>query len=77
VNNVKGVPFLSEIPVLGALFRSSDFQNDRSELLFVITAHLVKPEGEGAGLDGAAAAAAQARYRKSFSEPAPDTGERK
>ena len=77
VNNIKGVPFLSEIPVLGALFRSTDFQNDRSELLFVITAHLVKPEGEGAGLDGAAAAAAQARYRKSFSEPAPDTGERK
>ncbi len=77
VNNVKGVPLLSEIPVLGALFRSSDFQNDRSELLFVITAHLVKPDGEGAGLDGAAAAAAQARYRKSFTEPAPDAGERK
>lgn len=77
VNTMKGVPFLSEIPVLGALFRSTDFQNDRSELLFVITAHLVKPEGEGAGLDGAAAAAAQARYRKSFSEPLPDAGERK
>ncbi len=77
VNNTKGVPFLSEIPILGALFRSTDFQNDRSELLFVITAHLVKPEGEAAALDGPAAAAAQARYRKSFSEPAPDAGERK
>ncbi len=77
VNNVKGVPFLSDLPVLGALFRSTDFQNDRSELLFVITAHLVKPEGEGAGLDGAAAAAAQARYRKSFSEAAADSGEKK
>lgn len=77
VNNIKGIPFLSEVPVLGALFRSTDFQNDRSELLFVITAHLVKPEGEGAGLDGAAAAAAQARYRKSFSAPASDAGERK
>jgi pilus assembly protein CpaC len=78
VNSVKGVPFLSDLPVLGALFRSTDFQNDRSELLFVITAHLVKPEGEGAGLDGTAAAAAQARYRKSFSEPAPDSaGEKK
>jgi pilus assembly protein CpaC len=77
VNNIKGVPLLSDIPVLGALFRSSDFQNDRSELLFVITAHLVKPEGEGGGLDGAAAAAAQARYRKSFSGPVPETGEKK
>jgi pilus assembly protein CpaC len=77
VDTVKGVPLLSEIPILGALFRSTDFQNDRSELLFVITAHLVKPEGEGGALDGAAAAAAQSRYRKSFSEPAADTGERK
>ncbi|WP_374584314.1 type II and III secretion system protein family protein [Pseudoduganella sp.] len=77
VNSIKGVPFLSEIPVLGALFRSTDFQNDRSELLFVITAHLVKPEGEAAALDGAAAAAAQARYRKSFGEPAPEAGARK
>ncbi|WP_342118949.1 type II and III secretion system protein family protein [Pseudoduganella sp. OTU4001] len=77
VNNLKGVPFLSEVPVLGALFRSTDFQNDRSELLFVITARLVKPEGDGAGLDGSAAAAAQARYRKSFSDAAPDAGARK
>ncbi|WP_082616769.1 type II and III secretion system protein family protein [Massilia sp. Root418] len=41
--SVKGVPLLGELPVLGALFRSTDFQHDRSELLFVITAHLVKP----------------------------------
>jgi len=43
VNNVSAVPLLGELPVLGALFRSSDFQNDRSELLFVVTARLVKP----------------------------------
>jgi pilus assembly protein CpaC len=41
--NVRGLPLLGEVPVLGALFRSTDFQHDRSELLFVITAHLVKP----------------------------------
>ena len=35
-------PFLGEIPVLGALFRSSEFQTDRSELLFVITPRLLK-----------------------------------
>ncbi|MBC7861250.1 MAG: type II and III secretion system protein family protein, partial [Burkholderiaceae bacterium] len=42
-NNLKGLPVLGEVPVLGALFRSTDFQQDRTELLFVVTAHLVKP----------------------------------
>ncbi|WP_246262182.1 type II and III secretion system protein family protein [Aromatoleum evansii] len=41
--NIKAFPFLGEIPVLGALFRSTDFQTDRSELVFVITPRLVKP----------------------------------
>jgi len=41
--NVKAFPFLGEIPVLGALFRSTDFQTDRTELVFVITPRLVKP----------------------------------
>ncbi|MES2018878.1 MAG: type II and III secretion system protein family protein [Pseudomonadota bacterium] len=40
--NIKAIPLLGEIPVLGALFRSSDFQTDRTELVFVITPHLVK-----------------------------------
>ncbi|MGO4381822.1 type II and III secretion system protein family protein [Pseudoduganella sp. RAF53_2] len=43
VNNASTLPLLGEVPVLGALFRSRDFQNDRSELLFVVTAYLVKP----------------------------------
>ena len=42
-SNVKAFPFLGEMPVLGALFRSTEFQLDRSELVFVITARLVKP----------------------------------
>ncbi|PWF55188.1 type II and III secretion system protein family protein [Massilia glaciei] len=43
VTNLKGLPLLGEIPVLGALFRSTDFQQDRTELVFVVTARLVKP----------------------------------
>ena len=43
VTNKKGLPILSEVPVLGALFRSTDYQQDRTELVFVITARLVKP----------------------------------
>ena len=50
VSNINGVPWLSELPILGALFRSTDFQHDRSELLFVITAHLVQPLAPGAAL---------------------------
>lgn len=44
VTNLKGLPVLGEIPVLGALFRSTDYQQDRTELVFVITARLVKPQ---------------------------------
>lgn len=48
--SVKGVPFLGEIPILGALFRSTDFQQERTELLFVITPRLVQPLPPGQAL---------------------------
>jgi pilus assembly protein CpaC len=41
--SIKAFPGLGEIPVLGALFRSSDFQSDRTELVFIVTPHLAKP----------------------------------
>jgi pilus assembly protein CpaC len=36
-------PGLGEIPVLGALFRSTEFQKDQTELIFVVTPRLVRP----------------------------------
>jgi pilus assembly protein CpaC len=36
-------PGLGEVPVMGALFRSTEFQTDQTELMFVVTPHLVKP----------------------------------
>jgi pilus assembly protein CpaC len=46
-NNVsetmKRFPGLGEIPVLGALFRSNEFQTEQTELMFVVTPRLVKP----------------------------------
>ncbi|MBK0394005.1 type II and III secretion system protein family protein [Ramlibacter sp. CrO1] len=36
-------PGLGEAPVVGALFRSTEFQTDQTELMFVVTPHLVKP----------------------------------
>ena len=40
---IKRFPGLGEVPVLGALFRSTEFQRDETELMFVITPRLVKP----------------------------------
>jgi len=42
-SSIKRFPFLGEVPVLGTLFRSSDFQNDRTELVFIVTPRLAKP----------------------------------
>jgi pilus assembly protein CpaC len=36
-------PVLGDLPILGALFRSTEFQKDQTELIFVITPRLVKP----------------------------------
>lgn len=41
--NLKGLPVLGEVPILGALFRSADYQQDKTELVFVATVRLVKP----------------------------------
>jgi pilus assembly protein CpaC len=37
------VPILGDVPVLGALFRSKSFQKNETELIFIVTAQLVKP----------------------------------
>lgn len=36
-------PVLGDIPVLGSLFRSSEYQKGKTELVILVTAHLVKP----------------------------------
>jgi pilus assembly protein CpaC len=41
--NISKFPFLGDIPVLGALFRSESFIKDETELIIVVTPHLVKP----------------------------------
>ncbi len=37
------VPGIGEIPVIGALFKSNDFQRGESELVIIVTPYLVKP----------------------------------
>lgn len=41
--SVKKFPYLGEIPIIGALFRSSSFQKNETELVIIVTPHLVKP----------------------------------
>jgi pilus assembly protein CpaC len=40
---VSKYPILGEIPILGALFRSTSFQKNETELIIIVTPHLVKP----------------------------------
>jgi pilus assembly protein CpaC len=46
-NNVTGtlkaLPGVGELPVLGALFRSTNYESDKTELVFVVTPRLAKP----------------------------------
>jgi pilus assembly protein CpaC len=42
-NNVRQLPFVGDIPILGTLFRSTSFQSDQTELVIVVTPHLVTP----------------------------------
>lgn len=45
------VPWLGDIPVLGALFRSAEYRRDQSELVIIVTPHLVTPtRGEALAL---------------------------
>ena len=45
------VPWLGDVPILGALFRSASYQREQSELVIIVTAHLVTPtRGEALAL---------------------------
>jgi pilus assembly protein CpaC len=41
-NRIRGAPYLMDIPVLGALFRSSEFTQNHTELLIIVSAYLAK-----------------------------------
>ncbi|ASM74924.1 type II and III secretion system protein family protein [Sulfitobacter sp. DFL-23] len=45
--NIKQIPGLGEIPLLGALFRSTSFQKGETELVIIVTPYLVEPSAPG------------------------------
>lgn len=42
-NNVTQLPWAADIPILGALFRSAEYRRQQSELVIIVTPHLVTP----------------------------------
>ncbi|WP_395672818.1 type II and III secretion system protein family protein [Phenylobacterium sp.] len=44
--DIKKLPALGDVPVLGQLFRSKEFQKSESELVIIVTPYLVKPSSQ-------------------------------
>lgn len=42
-NDISKFPGLGDVPVLGALFRSTEFQNNQTELVILVTPYIVHP----------------------------------
>jgi pilus assembly protein CpaC len=42
-NQIQNLPGMGDIPVLGALFRSTSFQRNESELVIIVTPYIVRP----------------------------------
>jgi pilus assembly protein CpaC len=65
--NVNKFPGLGDLPVLGPLFRSSQFQRDETELVIIVTPYIVRPVSAGklmAATDGFVAPTDAERYLK-------------
>ncbi|MEX2697602.1 type II and III secretion system protein family protein [Rhizobium mongolense] len=41
--DISAFPWLGDVPVLGALFRSSSFQKEETELVIIVTPYIVRP----------------------------------
>jgi pilus assembly protein CpaC len=42
-NSINKAPFLGDLPILGALFRSTSFKREETELVVIVTPYLVRP----------------------------------
>jgi pilus assembly protein CpaC len=41
-HNINGFPGLMELPILGPLFKSNDYVNQRTELMILVTPYIVR-----------------------------------
>jgi pilus assembly protein CpaC len=47
LRNIAQIPWLGSVPVLGALFRSSSYQQRETDLVVIVTPHLIAPAAPG------------------------------
>jgi pilus assembly protein CpaC len=45
--NISGIPYLKDIPVVGYVFRETSYTDETTELMVVVTPHIVEPLGPG------------------------------
>ncbi len=50
VNELSQLPWIGNVPVLGALFRSTNYQKAETDLVVIVTVHLVRPAAPGTHL---------------------------
>jgi pilus assembly protein CpaC len=50
VNDLSQLPWLGNVPVLGALFRSTNYQKAETDLVVIVSVHLVRPAAPGTHL---------------------------
>lgn len=50
INDLNKVPWLGDVPILGAFFKSAERTREERELIMVVTPHLVRPIGRNADL---------------------------
>jgi pilus assembly protein CpaC len=41
-HHINGIPQLMQVPILGALFKSNDYINNQTELMVIVTPHIVQ-----------------------------------
>jgi pilus assembly protein CpaC len=49
-NQISAFPWLADVPILGALFRSTSFLRNESELVIIVTPYLVRPVAKSGDL---------------------------
>ena len=82
--NLDGVPGVQNLPVLGSLFRSRDYENQETELVVLVTPYLVDPTNPNQlqtpadGFRNASEASGLlfGRINRAYSFPGSDTGDR-
>lgn len=45
-DQIKQLPFIGDVPIIGALTRSTEFQTGQSELVMIVTPYLVRPSDQ-------------------------------